>query len=106
MIVFLSGGITRNPNYKRDFRRAERKMVFAGFTPVNPVKVMSCVPLSTHEDYMRISRAWIETCDAVYMLCGWTNSDGAVEEYRHAKTIGKSILFEDGAETAENFERG
>ena len=97
MIVYISGSITKNPNYKRDFKRGEVKMRNAHFTPVNPVKVMP-VGLKSHDDYMRISLAWVEACDAIFLLSGWTTSEGAVKEYQHAKWKGKAILFEDGAE--------
>lgn len=98
MTVYLSGGISKNTNYIKDFKRAESKMNAARFEVINPVKVMGAVELPSHDDYMHIARAWVEVADSIFMICGWTKSEGAVEEYRHAKTLNKNILFEDGAE--------
>ena len=97
-LVYISGGISKNPNYRRDFRRGEKKVRSCGFEPINPVKLIASVPLRDHEDYMDISLAWLEKADAVYMLCGWTTSEGAMQEYRHAKLNNIPIFFEDGAE--------
>jgi hypothetical protein len=97
-IIYLSGGITKNPNYRKDFRRAERKVRAAGFEPINPVTLISPIPLPDHDAYMRISMAWLDEADAIYMMCGWSSSEGAQAEYNHARVKGIPILFEDGAE--------
>lgn len=100
-IIYLSGGITKNPNYRKDFKRAERKMRAAGFEVINPVTLISTVPLRSHQDYMDIALAWLKKADAVYMLCGWTTSEGAMIEHRVAKAKGIPIHYEDGAEREE-----
>ena len=100
-LIYLSGGISKNPNYKADFRRAERKMRAAGFEVINPVTLISVVPLKSHRDYMDIALAWLKKADAVLMLCGWSTSEGAVEEYNTAKQKGIPVHFEDGAEREE-----
>lgn len=97
-LIYLSGGISKNPNYRRDFRRAERKMRAAGFNVINPAAIISIIPLKSHDDYMDISLVWLEKADAVYMLCGWSTSEGAVIEHNHAKIHNIPIFYEDGAE--------
>ena len=97
-LIYLSGGISKNPHYKKDFARGERKMRSAGFEVVNPVKLVAVVPLKSHDDYMDICKAWLDKADAIYMLCGWTASEGAMMEYRHAQIHDIPIHYEDGAE--------
>lgn len=97
-LVYLSGGISKNPNYKRDFRRGEKKLRAAGFNVINPVTLIASVPLPSHEDYMDISLAWLEKASAIYMLCGWSTSEGAQIEHKHARLNNIPIFYEDGAE--------
>lgn len=97
-LVFISGGISKNPNFRKDFRRGEKKLRAAGFNVINPVTMIASVELPTHEDYMDISLAWLDKAQAIYMLCGWSTSEGANIEYNHAKVKGIPVFFEDGAE--------
>jgi len=97
-LIYLSGGISKNPHYKRDFARGERKMRSAGFDVINPAKIIATVPLRSHEDYMDVSLAWLDKAQAVYMLCGWSTSEGAQIEHRHAQVKGIPVFYEDGAE--------
>jgi hypothetical protein len=36
----------------------------------------------------------LECCDAIYMLKGWENSEGAKEEYVYANKLGLKIIKE------------
>lgn len=36
----------------------------------------------------------LKRCDAIYMLDGWRDSEGSVEELRIAKEIGLRVMFE------------
>ena len=38
----------------------------------------------TAEDYIRGDLLIVERCDGVVMLPGWSASEGAIEEYKHA----------------------
>lgn len=100
-LIYLSGGITKNANFKSDFRRAARKMRLAGFQPINPAELISVIPLKSHEDYMDIALAWLDKADAIYMICGWSTSEGAVIEHERAFSKGIPILYEDGAERSK-----
>lgn len=67
-LVFISGGISKNPNFRKDFRRGEKKLRAAGFNVINPVTMITSVELPTHEDYMDISLAWLDKAQAIYAL--------------------------------------
>ena len=87
-VVFLSGPITENIDYKRDFRRAERKMRKLGYIVLNPARA----PLGMRrEQYIYIDNAMLDVADVVCMLPGWENSDGAQAEYKRAEKQGKAI---------------
>lgn len=76
-------------------------MKAAGFEVINPAEIIACIPLKSHEDYMDISLAWLEKADAVFMLCGWSASEGAVQERNHAMLKNIPVHYEDGAERSE-----
>ena len=47
--------------------------------------------LLQHEDYMRIGMYWLQFCDAIHMLPGWRESEGATIEYYFAKLLDLEI---------------
>lgn len=88
--VYISGPISNNSFYKEEFDKAERALKDLNYTVLNP----TIFPLGLSQaDYMRLSIAMIDCCDAICMLKGWENSDGANAEYLYAKKCGKEILF-------------
>jgi len=94
--VYISGGITNVPNYMRNFNKAESKLFNEGYASiVNPALVNGFLPTDfNHEEYMRVSLAMLECCDAIYMLKGWEESKGAKEEYVYANKLGLKIIKE------------
>jgi nucleoside 2-deoxyribosyltransferase len=48
-------------------------------------------PAITYEDYMRMDLQWLDLCDAVLMLPGWKQSQGAKLEYLYAAKLGLPI---------------
>lgn len=101
-VVYLSGAITKNPNYILDFSRAESKLKEAikygeyDFTSIcNPALVNANLPKDfKHKDYMRVCFAMMDCCDSIYMLKGWESSKGAKQELIYAKNKGMSIYYE------------
>ena len=50
-LLYLCGAISNNPNYRKDFETAHKKLQKAGYKILNPVKF--CKELKTWEDCMR-----------------------------------------------------
>lgn len=96
MIVYISGAITNNPNYKDDFQKAEQWLVLKDLTPINPSKLDFVLPKSklTYEQFMKIDYALLEMCDAIFMLGGWQKSKGACAELSYANSLGKKVLYQ------------
>ena len=82
MRVYISGAITGTDDYIERFEQAEQELKERGFDVINPVKVNRILPkTSSHSDYMHISFALMDLCDAVYSIPGWENSMGACMEF-------------------------
>lgn len=100
--IYISGGITGNPNYMADFRKAEMhlaKQIGKGKIPytsiINPAKVNSTLPLDFEwEDYMEVCYRLIDLCSAIYMLKGWESSKGANKELMYAREHGLKVIYE------------
>ena len=91
--VYISGSITKDPDYREHFRAAEEKLRSLGIKVFNPAK-FEADPEKTWEDYMRTDIAQLMTCRAIYLLKGWKKSRGARIEYRIAKELGYMVIFE------------
>ena len=46
--------------------------------------------------WLRGDLAILSRCDAVYMLNGWENSEGATEEHRLAQKLGLTVMYQMG----------
>lgn len=91
LTVYIAGKITGDEDYKSKFARAEQMLRESGYIPVNPAWLPS--EGFTYEAYMRISRAMLDECDAVFLLSDWAESSGAVSEWRRAASADKSVLM-------------
>jgi len=47
-----------------------------------------------YKDWMDTDIYWLKKCDAIHLLPGWKESEGAAHEYRVAKALGLEILGE------------
>ena len=95
MLIYISGKITGNENYKNDFLRAECWLKLNDYTPINPAKLDEALPKLTYQQLMAIDYKLIELCDAIFMLDGWQKSKGACAELSYAKSLGKKVLYQD-----------
>jgi hypothetical protein len=91
MILYLSGRVTSDPDYKRKFDAAETQLKEKGHIVLNPA-VMP-IGLKEYDDYIRISLAMLCAADGIVMLPGWKKSKGARIELRDALKAGKKIFF-------------
>ena len=93
MRVYLSGAISSNANYERDFSKAQKKLESQGYEVVNPCFLKTYLPFLKWEDYMKIDLGLIDTCDSLYLIQGWTKSKGSRFELEYAKLHGKTIMY-------------
>ena len=49
-----------------------------------------------NDEWLKIDKAMISVCDAIYLLCGWDESNGCEIERRYADELGLMIM-EEGA---------
>ena len=95
MKVYISGAITGTDDYMARFAAAEKVITEAGYTAVNPAKINSNLPEgTTYDEYMKLSMCLLEMCNAIYMLDGWQESNGANMELKYAITHKKTVCFE------------
>lgn len=92
--LYISGKITGTTDYMERFKEAEDKLS-RDWDIINPAKVSSTLPELRHCQYMDICLVLLPMCDAIYMLKGWRDSEGALEEYREARHLGLEVLFEE-----------
>ena len=92
MKIYLAGPMTGYNNYNRDaFWAAEERLRARGHLVWNPAMHPDGFE---HEEYLKACLPAIEFCDIVYLLNGWTMSDGARAEVAHAIRHGKIIRTE------------
>lgn len=94
MKIYISGPITGNPDYKKQFADAATKLRKEGHQVLDPT-VWSREGLELdYEEYMVLDLAMVDVADAVLMLPGWQNSKGAQREYWRAKEKEKIVLVD------------
>ena len=95
MKVYISGRMAGLPadRVQKHFAEAQEYLTAEGFIVMNPDCLRMC-PGIDYDDYMAIDLAMLERCDAIYMLEGWVESNGAKKELRFALEYGKKIMLE------------
>ena len=102
--IYLSGPMRGVEYHNRPtFDKWEKVFIDGGeFEPVNPVKIgdgiASQQDMENDDELMQkvfdADIAELSNCDAIFMMRGWENSEGARKELRHALENGKKVLLE------------
>ncbi|MCR9031268.1 DUF4406 domain-containing protein [Citrobacter amalonaticus] len=91
-VVFIAGPMTGYHNFNRDEFNAEASVLEdRGFTVLNPAILPDGL---LHEQYLQITLAMLETADSVFLLDGWTESEGACQEFRRARELGLMFMYQ------------
>ena len=95
-IVYLSGKISNNPNYKQEFACAEHFLQQMGYIVLNPARLDEITTENlTYEQYMQICYRLVDIAEIIFMVSGWQNSKGANAELSYAKSLGKEVKYQD-----------
>lgn len=100
-MIYISGRITKNKNWKEQFQQAENYLLKLGFSkyqiknPLNMEKETEEVwknPI--YVQYMIHDIHELIFCTDIYMLKGWWRSKGARLERHIAKVLGLGIVYQ------------
>ena len=92
-IIFISGAMTgREDLNRKQFNKIEMQLRKNGHIVLNPAVLPDGME---YDAYIRICNSMINEADALYMMKGWQDSNGAKMEYMYANEKGKAILFEE-----------
>ena len=94
-IVYLSGSVTGNENYKKEFACAELFLRQMGYIVLNPAELDEVAEDLTYEQYMQICYRLVDIADIIFMVSGWQKSKGANAELSYAKSLGKKVMYQD-----------
>ena len=97
--IYLSGPISNDPNYRRNFRSAQEILENMGHKDiVNPAELCKVVNAESfdYEQIMNICLNLLENCDTILFLPGWKESHGCGREWGVGRANGFAMMeFED-----------
>jgi hypothetical protein len=95
MKIFISGPVSGTTDYMERFSNAQKYLESLGHSVINPVLVTSNLPEdTTQKEYLSLDLTMLCMCDAIYMLKGYLESEGALAELHTAKSIGCEVFYE------------
>lgn len=106
MIGYLSGPVTGNPDYKKQFAWSAKQLTRMGYDVINPAALSQVVPIESRSmSIMEIDMLLLSKADYLIQLPGWENSRGANRELGYALATGKIVvslehLLKEGREQA------
>lgn len=107
--IYVSGCITNDKeNYIENFAKVVSKLEKEGWEVIDPSKLdFQQVPLDEAGKeldtwskeawliYLKNDMDILTTCDAIYMMQGWSKGNGTLVELGTARRFGLEIIFED-----------
>ena len=98
-MIYISGRIAGNKNWKEDFQKAEEYLKSNGYKVIiNPLNLAEQVNKEiknpTYIDYIKQDIEILTLCDEIYILRGWWRSKGARLERHIAKVLGLGIVYQ------------
>ena len=111
-LIYIAGPIAGHSNARTRFAAAEAHLRDQGWAPVNPFDVPPhghpgpCPPgpdagegaEHTVPCHLRADLVQLLLCDAIYLLSGWEQSNGARTEFDVARASGLTIYYQDARE--------
>ena len=97
--IYISGPISGHDLGERraTFHLTQRFLEHQDFEAINPMKNGLPAEATTHE-HMKRDIELLLTCNAIYMMKGWTHSKGCQVEFEVATSIGLPVYFEESDE--------
>ena len=102
MKIYISGKMRGLPEEesRKLFKAAENYLIELGHDVINPwdsegKKNEQC---NDWDDYILYDLQILKTCDAIFMLSNWQDSDGAKCEHAFARGRGMEIIYEEQPE--------
>lgn len=92
MMIYVSGKITGDKNYKQKFEKAANKLISFGYDVFNPAILPNGLE---YEQYMQIDFLALSFCQGIYLLDDWEQSSGAKRELEEAQRLGLKVITED-----------
>ena len=93
MKIYISGSISKNPNYMNQFGAAERALLAEGNKVVNPANNGNAT--WTYKQFIDKGLKQLMDCDCIYMLTGYEESIGALLELAYAEAVGIKVIKEE-----------
>jgi hypothetical protein len=89
---YLSGAITRQPDFKAYFKQYEDELRHWGITDIFNPAVVDLPRDAKWETYMRYDLKILMDCDVLALLPNWKKSRGAKLEVHVAKALGIRVV--------------
>lgn len=86
MVIYLTGLITGDPNYREKFAKHAAKLEEAQQTVLTPAMLPETL---TPAARMRIRMAMVDAADVIVFLGDWKESEGAKLEHDYCANTGK-----------------
>lgn len=92
--IYIAGPMRGYPDLNFPaFHKAEDDLNLGMWDVVNPAK-LNPDPNADYVECMRIDLKALCDCDAIYLLRGWENSEGAMAEFNVARALKLKIIFQ------------